>query len=159
MCIRDSPCVSTSSYQYRSWNDWWLLGGESDSHDAPRFDPILTLVQLFTFWTVKLWKMAEYWIQYWSNDNVWWLKWVLTRTQEVDSTYWNVFKIFKSIQIAGPKNIQHNEVRLLVSITWWWYVCIFVLFVLRIVNITWWWYIFVLFVLRICSANEGPRLW
>ena len=30
-------------------------------------------------------------------------------TQEVDSTYWNISKIAKpSIQIAGPKNIQHN---------------------------------------------------
>ena len=34
---------------------------------------------------------------------------VLTRTQEVDSTNWNISKILQkpSIQIAGSKNIQH----------------------------------------------------
>ena len=34
---------------------------------------------------------------------------MLTRTQEVDSAYWNISKFAKpSIQIAGPKNIQHK---------------------------------------------------
>ena len=34
---------------------------------------------------------------------------VLTRTQEVDSTYWNIFKIGKTIDsVAGLKIIQHN---------------------------------------------------
>ena len=39
-----------------------------------------------------------------------WVLWrVLTRTQEVDSNYWNISKFAKpSIQIAGPKNIQYN---------------------------------------------------
>ena len=35
---------------------------------------------------------------------------IMIRTQEVDSTYWNISKFAKpSIQIAGPKNIQEND--------------------------------------------------